>query len=360
MGDTTSEPVGRAPAVDEIAGRELMCRDLLDGPFDISGFAWLERDRAYCRFPVDQLPEFRTGLQGGAWQTAGGMARFRTDSGTMAIMVHLRGDVHMNHMPRTGNSGFDLYLGVGKDKRFLSIARPPAKGTEYEAMLIDGSPEGMREWTLNFPLYNGVERVQVGIDPKARLEAPSPFAIEKPLLFYGSSITQGGCASRPGNSYTHIIARWLDANMVNLGFSGNAKGDAAVAELIASMDLSVFVMDYDHNAESPEQLEETHEPFYRIIRETQPNLPVVIVSSPAFDANPAARAERRAVIRRTYENALKGGDRRVFFVDGQTLFGTRDRDACTVDGCHPNDLGFMRMAETIRPAVEAALKVAQT
>lgn len=341
---------------DEIAGRKLLCLDILEGPFIVSGFAWLDRERTFCRLPAASLPDMSEGIQRLAWHTAGGMVRFRTDSGTIAIRVELPATTDMSHMPRTGNSGFDVYLGVGREKRFLNTARPPANRTEYETVLVDGLAGGMREWTLNFPLYNGVNRVLVGVDPDAEVEPPAPFAVGKPLLFYGSSITQGGCASRPGNAYTHVLSRWLDANLINFGFSGGAKGEPAMASLIASMDISVFIVDYDHNAPSAEHLERTHEPFFRVVREAQPELPVVFVSSPAFDADPAGRAERREIIRRTYEKAVGNGDRWVWFVDGQTLFGTRDRDACTVDGCHPNDLGFMRMAETIRPAVEAALK----
>ena len=142
--------------------------------------------------------------------------------------------------------------------------------------------------------------------------------------------------------------------LVNFGFSGSARGEPAMARLIATVDMSVFVMDYDHNAPTAGHLEQTHEPFFRIVREARPELPVVIVSSPSINANPSRWTERREIVRRTYENALSRGDTRVWFVDGETLFGTTDRDGCTVDGVHPNDLGFMRMAKAIRPPVEAA------
>ncbi len=341
---------------EEIAGRKLRCLDMIEAPFAVSGFARLDQERRFCRLPVDALPDMSETVRTLAWRTSGGMGRFRTDSGTVAIRVELPAAGDMPHMPRTGNSGFDIYLGGGKEKRYVNTARPPANERVYEALLVDGSEKGMREWTLYFPLYNGVNRVLVGLDPDAEVQPPPPFTVEKPLLFYGSSITQGGCASRPGNAYTHILARWLDANLVNLGFSGGAKGEPGLARLIATMDMSVFIMDYDYNAPSAEHLEQTHEAFFRIVREARPELPVVIVSSPSVDTDPSRWVERREIVRRTYENAVRRGDSKVWFVDGETLFGTTDRDACTVDGCHPNDLGFLRMARAIRASIEAALE----
>lgn len=343
-----------SPEIREIADRKLLCLDILDEPIIVSGIAWLERERSFCRLPVDALPEMSEAVRRLAWCATGGMARFRTNSGTIAIRVELAEVVDMPHMPRSGNSGVDVYLGRGKEKRFISAARPPMNQRVYETLLVDGPDSGMREWTLNLPIYNGIKRVVIGLDVDAEIEPPAPFTVEKPILFYGSSITHGGCASRPGNTYPGILARWLDANLVNLGFSGSARGEPAMARLIGTVDMSVFVMDYDHNAPTEEHLEQTHETFFKIVRECRPDLPIVIVSSPSINANPSRWMPRREIIRGTYENALARGDDRVWFVDGETLFGATDRDACTVDGVHPNDLGFLRMARAIRPSVEAA------
>ena len=341
----------------EIAGREMFCLDVLEAPVEVSGFPWLERERRFCRLPVDALSDMSESVRRLAWCTSGGMARFRTDSRTIAIRVELAEVVDMPHMPRSGNSGFDIYVGAGTEKRFVNAARPPLNERVYETRLVEGADGGMREWTLNFPVYNGVNQVVLGLDPGARIKQPSRFTIEKPLLFYGSSITHGGCASRPGNTYPNIMSRWLDANLINFGFSGSARAEPAMARLIATVDMRVFVMDYDHNAPTAAYLEQTHEAFFRIVREARPELPIVIVSSPSINANPSRWKDRREIIRRTYENAMKRGDNRVWFVDGETLFGDTDQDACTVDGVHPNDLGFLRMAKAIRPSVEAACQV---
>jgi lysophospholipase L1-like esterase len=143
--------------------------------------------------------------------------------------------------------------------------------------------------------------------------------------------------------------------MVNLGFSGNAKGEPEMAELISQLEMSALVMDYDHNAPDAEHLKKTHENFFKIIRNKQPDLPIIIVTKPDFDRDIETNKMRREIIYNTYKNAVDNGDQNVHFVDGETLFGNENRDACTVDGCHPNDLGFMRMAERIYPVIKKAL-----
>jgi len=345
----------------DIGNKRLLYRDIRNAPFVISGFAWYHEEKTFHRLPEAILPEINDGARFEAGSTAGGMVRFKTNSDTIAIWAELASnpDVHP-HMPRTGSSGFDLYLGKRTEKRFVGSEQqvaPPAGSTELKAMIAAGLGENMKECTINFPLYNGVNNVFIGLCPESTLDSPSPFTISKPLLFYGSSITQGACASRPGNAYPSIIARWLDADHLNLGFSAGAKGEPAMARLIASLEMSVFIMDYDHNAMTVEQLASTHEPFYQTVRKAQPELPIIMISRPDIDYQPRFNRAMRSVIRKTYDNAVSSGDRRVFFIDGETLFGTRDRDACTVDGRHPNDLGFMRMAETIYPVVKKAISL---
>lgn len=330
--------------------------DVTSGVFEISGLPWLKHNKSFCRLNVDWLPKFNENVQRLSWCTAGAVVRFSTDSPVIAVRVELTYEEDMPHMPWTGISGVDLYLGKGKDKKFVRVAKPETNQTKYEAV-FEGFEAKMQEWTINLPLYNGVKKLEIGLSPNAQLAKPSPYTIEKPIVFYGSSITQGGCASRPGNAYTHIISRWLDANMVNLGFSGNAKGEPEMAQLISQIEMSAFVLDYDHNAPTVEHLKETHENFFKIIREAQPDLPIIIVTKPDFDSNVEVNSKRREVIYQTYKNALDRGDKNVYFVDGETLFGSEDRDACTVDGCHPNDLGFMRMAEHIYPTIKKALKL---
>jgi hypothetical protein len=174
-----------------------------------------------------------------------------------------------------------------------------------------------------------------------------------PIVYYGSSITQGGCCSRPGNAYQAVVSRRFNIDFVNLGFSGNAKGEAAMAEYIAGLPMSVFVLDYDHNAPNPEFLEQTHYDFFKIIRDARPELPIVMMSKCDLDSGArTTNDKRRRVIMETYRKSRENGDENVYFIDGAEVYRGTYEDMCTVDKCHPNDLGFALMAD----AVEAQLK----
>jgi len=332
--------------------------DIKNEPFEVSGLAWFSKEKEYLRIPLELYSKFNEGIQGLAEFTAGAVLRFKSDSPSISIKVELINGDDLSHMPRTGMSGFDFYIGTGKSKKFIKTAMPGSGETKFEILVVEGLEsdiENCNEFTVNFPLYNGVKSVQIGLTPNSRLEKPTPYLIQKPIIFYGSSITQGGCASRPGNAYTHILSRWLDANFLNFGFSGSAKGEPEMAKMLASLEMSAFVMDYDHNAPDAEHLKRTHENFFKIIRKAQPKTPVIFVTKTDYDINPKLNEIRKQIVYSTYRNAVMSGDKYVLFVDGQTLFGVNDRDACTVDGVHPNDLGFMRMAENIYPTLREAL-----
>jgi hypothetical protein len=146
-----------------------------------------------------------------------------------------------------------------------------------------------------------------------------------------------------------MVCRALDAEQVNLGFSGSARGEPEMAELVASLrGLAAFVLDYDHNSPTPEHLVATHEPFFRTVRAAHPGLPVLVLSRPdLWPDSPADVSARRDIVRATVRRARARGDRRVAFLDGARLFGRANRDDCTVDRCHPNDLGFRRMADAV-------------
>ena len=336
-----------------IGGVDLKFINAKSEPLEICGFPWFRQKHNYCRIPEGITDEVSEGVRVLGAHTSGGAIRFRANSTTIGLRVELNGLIDMLHMPRTGSSGFDLFSGCGTASAFVNNIRPGVGETAYSGIFSDNLSGDMQDYTIYFPLYNGVKDVQIAILPEAETTAASPFTIEQPILFYGSSITQGGCASRPGNSYTHIVTRRLNANLINWGFSGGAKGEAIMAETIAGLDLSAMVLDYDCNAPDPEHLEKTHEPFFRIIREHNSNLPIIIISRPHFYGT-ASDWQRRDIIRRTYENAIKNGDRHCYFIDGETLFGNSERDLCTVDRSHPNDIGFLRMANVVTPVLKDA------
>ena len=348
-----------APAL--VGDCEVVWHDAARAPFSVEGLPLRSGpDAPFWRLPGPTgAPYVMQDAEGGLLRnTAGGCVRFRSDSRVVAIRALLKDSRDMNHMPRAGSAGFDLYRGAAPDSRHAGTAQPNRDETELVRMLCvrGGKDAGMESWQLNFPLYGGLTSVRIGLSPGAAVEPPAPHRIGR-ICFYGSSITQGGCASRPGNAYTTMVCRALDAEQVNLGFSGCARGEIAMAELVASLDgLAVFVLDYDHNAPNAEHLAATHEPFFRAFRARRPDLPVLVLSRPdVWPENSAETLARREIVRRTVEHALAAGDRHVRFLDGATLFGTEQRDDCSVDRCHPNDLGFRRMADAVGPALRDLL-----
>ena len=327
-------------------------------PFTIWGLA-PNRKGVFCRLPEEFLPECNSGVQELAYHLAGACVRFATDADRIGILYTLRETGNMPHFTACGQSGMELFDESAHPQRQVKTIIPAmadGRGCRKEQATWLPLPGGrMRSYALWLPLYNGLERLLLGFPAEARLEAGRKPHVEKPVVFYGSSITQGGCASKVGSCYTNLLARRLDAPIINLGFSGSGRGEASMARYIASLPMSVFVLDYDHNAPDENHLAATHEVFYRIVREAQPDLPIVMVSKPDFDPDRPADERRRAVIRRTWENARAAGDEHAFFVDGETFFGSTDRALCTVDGAHPTDLGFLRMADTLDPLLRSLI-----
>ncbi len=326
-------------------------------PFSIWGLAE-KQNGVYCRLPVNFLPQCNAGVQELAYHLAGACVRFSTDASHLTVLWALRGTGNTPHFAASGQSGMQLFEETDTGARSVHNLLPAmndGQGCMEKQSARIALPGGMCSYALYLPLYNGLRQLLLGFPPEAEVRAGRTPRITEPMVFYGSSITQGGCASKAGSCYPAILARRLDAAQINLGFSGSGRGEANMAEYISKLDMSVFVMDYDHNAPDAAHLEATHEPFFNIIRETQPDLPIVLVSRPDFDVNPEESRVRRGIIKRTYDNARARGDINVRFVDGETLFGTTDRDMCTVDGVHPTDLGFLRMADALEPVLGSML-----
>lgn len=284
--------------------------------------------------------------------TSGGRLRFRTDADIVAIRVELTDAVLMPDMPLSGSSGCDVYVG-DRDPRFVSFLFPRQGDQLVYAACF--SPDSTETVTVNLPLYNGVRSVAIGLPPQASLWAPAPYRVEAPIVFYGSSITQGACAGRPGNDYPAILSRWLGADYINLGFSGSAQGEPAMARYLAGLTMSACVLEYDYNAPNAAHLQKTYGPFFDILRAAQPDLPIIGMSRVNFRHFPEESRQRRAAIRQVYDRAQAAGDRRAWFIDGDTIFDEREWDSCMTGKCHPNDLGFMRMAQALFPLLQREL-----
>lgn len=330
---------------------DICFRNACEPPFCIHGL-WQPRvGRRFCRMPEELAESVNETVGVLNLHTSGGRVRFVTDSSYVAIKAEWDSQSRMGHMPLSGQCGFDLFEELGERSVYRASFMPTfACEKGYEGITRFGGERRLRSFTLNLPLYNGVNALYIGLQQDAVLSEGKPYAYDRPVVYYGSSITQGGCASRPGNCYQAIQSRRFGFDFVNLGFSGNAKGELCVAEHIASLDPLVFVMDYDHNAPNEQWLRDTHEPFFARFRALRPNTPVILVSS----AMPGWNV-RRAVVFATYEHALRAGDAHVAFVDGAAMYAGSYAECATVDGCHPNDYGFVCMADRIGAVLETVL-----
>ena len=318
-------------------------------PFRVYGL--LRDDYGYRRVPKDVAEATSVKVAGLAHNTSGGRVRFRTASGRIAIRATMNSICRMPHMAYTGIHGFDLYA----DGIFIKSFVPPydIEGG-YESVITLPSNED-RLITINFPLYNSVASLEIGLDDGFMPRCAEDYRFEKPVVFYGSSITQGGCASRPGTCYQSILSRSLDFNFINLGFSGSGRAEPAISEYMAGLDMSVFVMDYDHNAPTVEHLKKTHYNLYERIRATHPDIPYIMISRPDFSRTELSDSEkRREVILESYHRAKDAGDKNLYFIDGESFFRGRYAQLCTVDGCHPTDMGFALMAEAVEHEIRLA------
>ena len=315
-----------------------------DAPFKLYGI--FRENGKYRRMPENIAKSVSEGVYRLHSNTAGGRVRFVTDSTYIAINAEMDGLGKMPHFAFTGSIGFDLYVGNEYIKTFV----PPCDITDGYESIIEFDTKEMREITINFPLYSNVKHLHIGLDENAVVQEAKAYTNQKPIVYYGSSITQGGCASRPGMAYQSILSRKFNCDFINLGFSGNAKAEDEMIDYIKNLDMSVFVYDYDHNAPSVEHLENTHEKMFKAIRELHPELPIIMMSRPKFYLT--AEEERRLeIITKTYNNAISSGDKNVYLIDGKMLTTLCGNEG-TVDSCHPTDFGFASMAE----AVSAVLK----
>lgn len=320
-------------------------------PFSIHGVAYI--DGKFRRMPEAVAASVSEKVHSLHSYTAGGRLRFYTDSEYVAIRAWMP---RMYKIPRaafTGTCGFDLYVGA---KPVHTGTFPPPVDIEdyYESVVHLGSRQ-KRLITIHFPQYAEVSALQVGLQADARVLPPPAYKFPKPMVFYGSSITQGACASRPGGSYQAILSRKFGFDYVNLGFSGSARAEDAMIDYLAALDMSAFVLDYDHNAPTPEHLQATHKKLFQAVRKTHPDIPILMMSRPRFKLK-NTEPQRLQIVKQTYLDALAAGDDKVFFISGLDLMRFVG-DNGLVDMVHPNDAGFFSMAKAMEKPIRAMLKL---
>ncbi len=327
---------------------------------DVEGKGWSDTAEFYHRLPAKAKGVVRNPVWSLSTNTAGLGVRFVTDADSIAARWTLtRKSLAMDHMPATGVSGVDLYVKHAGRWRWIGIGRPKSSPTN-EVTLASDIPEGRHEYLLYLPLYNGVKSLALGIPPKAKLAKapPRPADRAKPIIYYGTSISQGGCAARPGMAHAAILGRRLDRPVINLGFSGNGKLDPEMGVLIAEVDAAMVVLDCLPNM-SPQLVTDRTGPFVKALRKARPKMPIVLVENIAYQAGTflpkkreAYRSKNRA-LRKVYDSLVAEGVKGLHYVPGEPLLG--DDGEATVDGTHCTDLGFHRFADALEPVLREIL-----
>ncbi|MBR2375329.1 MAG: hypothetical protein IKA88_03470 [Clostridia bacterium] len=316
-------------------------------PFDLYGIEYDYARERFSRIDYNLAESVNENIAYLSVHTAGGRLRFSTDSNSLELVVRYQEFAPMAHIPCTGSSGFMLLEERENGCTIAAQFAPQVNNKDGYILnrVLPGS--GMQNYILHFPLYNEVLDLTIGVEKGAKVGHGKKYRDTKPILYYGSSITQGGCASRPDNAYQGLIAKWNNIDFINWGMSGSAQAEDPIVDALAKFDVSLFVCDYDHNAPDVEYLKKTHFRLYERYRAANPETPILFISKPDYRYDREDDEARFAVIQQTYRKAKRRGDKNVYLLRGKDLFGDVDRENCMVDGCHPNDLGFYRMAKKI-------------
>lgn len=316
----------------------------------VEGQGWTEVKSPFDRLPAKAEGVVRDAVWGNSRHSAGMAVRFVTDAKEIRAQWALTSpNLAMVHMPATGVSGLDLYARNDQRQwRWVSVGRPTEQKTT--ATLANGLPGQAREFLVYLPLYNGVTDVQLGIPAAAKLERAPAYPPEKskPIVFYGTSITHGGCASRPGMCHPAILGRWYQRPVINLGFSGSGTMDKEVGQLLTEIDAHAYVIDCVPNMTDALVTERT-KPLVEQLRAARPQTPIVLVEDRNYTngwllEGPRQRnAASQAALKNAYDGLMAAGVKQLYYITGPELLG--DDAEGTVDSSHPNDLGFLRQAE---------------
>jgi len=336
---------------------ELQWADVRDWGIEGKGFEKTEKW-------FDRLPSHAHGsVSDAVWNlsrhSAGMLVRFQTDATEIQIDYKVSSqNLAMPHMPATGVSGLDLYAVDGNGQwKWIAVYAPKAQ--ENAGILVSGLEGIMREYIIYLPLYNGTEHLRIGV-PKTNTFTPVKPRTTKPIVFYGTSITHGACASRPGMPHASILGRRLKSPVLNLGFSGNGRMDIEVGKLLTELDAAAYIIDCLPNMNAAEVTAKTI-PLVKLLRSTHPTTPILLVEDRSYSGNWAIASQKtrndtsRQALRTEYQKLVEMGTAHLHYIDGESLLGD-DRDD-TTDGSHPSDLGFYRHANAFEPVLRKALQL---
>jgi hypothetical protein len=329
--------------------------------FDGQSFAIIGRfhnERNYHRFPTEYKDSLRKEVWALSQDCAGISIRFATNSSYIKVRWVSSSDFSMDHMASTGVSGIDLYAMIDGEWRYISTGR--IKGIENEYTLVQTNKKEYREYLLNLSLYNGIDSLSIGIKSDADVSKPKKdyLIAKKPVVYYGTSIAQGGCASRPGMAFTNILSRKLDRAFINMGFSGNGNCEMSVGNVMCKIDAALYVLDCNPNTEADEVYERTVN-LVKLLSKSHPETPVLLVESIQFEnilsGNVAMEpVKKNAELYRAFKYLKTSGISNIYYKKSDGMIGY-DHEG-TVDGIHPNDLGMLRIAESLEPVIKKIIK----
>lgn len=326
----------------------------------VEGKGFDDTEQFFHRLPARAKEKLPKGLWHESTCSAGMAIRFVTDAHDIWVRWKLARKTHFSHMADTGINGFDLYVYLDGLYHWVGIGKPEGK-QPHEWQLAKGMDGQLHEYMLYLPLYNELVSAEVGLSADATIGKPLPRPVEqdKPICFYGTSIIQGACASRPGMAVVAQVGRRLDRPTINLGFSGTGRMEIEIAELLAELDVAVYVLDCLPNM-SDTLLRERLMPFVLRLREKKPDTPIVLVESLLFpsreliQASKSQHAHKNAILRKLYNRLQVKGAQELYYVPADVLIGTDGEG--TVDGVHPNDLGFHRFADALEPMLRSIFR----
>jgi len=315
-------------------------------------------EKNYRRFP----PKYENTLREEVWNlgqhSAGISIRFRSNSPFINVKWVVKNDAVMDHMPFTGIKGIDLYSYVDGKWKYISTGR--VKGKSNEFMMVNNAGDNFREYLLNLPLYDGTDTVLIGISNSSTISLPQEnyLTAKKPVVYYGSSIAQGGCASRPGMLFTNILARKLDRPFINMGFSGNGTFDLSVGDALCETDAALYVIDCNPNTNKEQIYQRSVDLVMKLHRE-RPEVPILFVEAFPYTngftkKEDSGNTKKNLELKRAYETLKSSGIKNLYYRKGDDLIGY-DYEG-TVDGVHPNDIGMLRIAEALEPTILKLLK----
>jgi len=334
--------------------------DAFDKRLAVHGLGWLRenrRDKHFRRLPDRAAASLSEAVQLLSHCPASVFLSFFTNSPDLSVRLTLADTAQRPHMAPTGAAGAELYFRDGHQWHAAATLKPSLSEKQTIQGLLEGAPKERREYRLYLPLYQRVENIAIGIPPGFKVE-PSP-AAQRPLFFYGTSITQGGCANTPGSDFVSLLGRRLDTEVINFGFSGNGKGEPEIARLIREVDAEAFVLDYLANV-GPELLQSTLPEFVALLREKHPQTPIILIGNVPYNqtlwkADIYAQLERkREVLMEFYLERKRAGDADLHFIDGHGLLPIGE-SGVYVDGVHPTSYGFALMAERLAPQLSRIL-----